>query len=360
MPIEDPTKRLSSTHKDELPTGYTIKRIQEFTPRASIPIRELKPNYDKLADRGENLEKITPVGEKDLRIKMETMALASMFIPEVWKKITDWIAEHPEELAKSFKETGGLSPKKIEEVTNKLKHADGQEAVKILNEHTANIFTGITRGWKSQQTKKSLEPEPADPNEIKMWKAYKRYEDVLSFGMSMVKKQTEEESATSTSDHILGGFSTARGIIWKSFGILPEVYKLNNNGQNPTKAELANLIRGTKPFVLAMAHSDVPTLNAIQVKLGESENMASFAEDFEPKKFWISKKNNNLYLEIKPEILDKVENFIKHNLNKEDFRTGCPALSAEGVDGQNVVNEMYDWFAKLYVDLYIKNQDQFK
>lgn len=255
----------------------------------------------------------------------------------------------------------GLIPISMEKVKDEMQNCTPQQAIKILDEHILNIFIKLTIKWQDEQNIKLLQPEPTDGEERKMWKAYKRYGEILALGESGVSR-LGHHSVKLVYLQILGGFNTARHVVWQSLGVLPEVYKLENNGQNPTKVELANFIEGVKPFILTTAHSDVQTLNVIEMQLGKSISVDFndlLTQEFDPKKFWISKQRNNLYLEIKPEVLDEVQNILSY-VGNDAFRTGCPALVADGVDGKNVVVEMYDLFARLYKELYINNQSQFK
>lgn len=334
-----------SRTKGTLFPGYTVARVKKFTPGKRINIRK--------SDEVEPSE-INSLEARQAAIKKETVALTSMFLPEVWQKIHEWINKHPPGLASFLPSTYGLVFEPIDEVKGKTEHADSRKVVDILNMHTSLVFQEFIRSWQLEQEEKLSQPNPALEERRK--KAYERYKKILELGISGVNNKRSGKGITSIEEHFIGGFNTARFMIWRLFKILPEVYE-KQYGKPPGKTELVKLVRGIRPLVLVIAQSDRPTLSSIELELSEptaDESIIPQQADFNPKNFLILKQGENFYLEIKSEVLDETETLIRR-LGNDPLRTGCPALLAEGAKGKNVVSEMYDWFAKLYEEFYINN-----
>ena len=216
--------------------------------------------------------------------------------------------------------------------------------------------------WKEEQELKLSEPEPVEGEERKMRKAYERYKKVVALGMGGAS--VGGIPAKSIERQIAAGFGTARMMTWRSLAILPEVYK-NQYGHPPSKIEVSKLIQGTKPLILSIAQSNIRVLGAVQNDLvgvfdPEGKERNASQDDFISTKFAISQQGNNMYLEIKPEVLEEIKFFLEKFSSTDVVYTGCPAIFAQGAQGKNVVAEMYDWLAKLYKKLYIDTQTQFK
>jgi len=240
-----------------------------------------------------------------------------------------------------------LSRDGLEEIKKMARQEGSRKVVDMLNMYTQPIFNNLTKEWMNEQ---NTEQDAL----------YRRYVQVLWQGMSNVTDLEKGTPVINPGDHIGGGFRTARFMNWRLIKILPEIFE-QQHGREPTNTELMSLLSGTKPLVIALANCDALAMNVIEANLEDDHKRDEYtlprSNDFDPNYFWVSKKGDKYYLEIKPEILDKVARIIKTK-ERDIFRTGCPALLTEGVEGQNMVSELFDWFARLYKEFYIDAREK--
>lgn len=356
VPESEPTSIQSKV--EGLRPGYTIARIKGFTPTPCIAMREIQSKI-KLNTQG---DVVPQQGMTEAEIIMETAGLSSMFIPQVWKKIQDWTIAHPPGLAipRRFPEDEKLIPLSKEELMDILKSENFSDTFRIFFEYTEWVFSQLAKRWEKEQEEKLQQTEPEDEQKRRGLVVYRRYKEVLGYGMSNVVRENGA-SETLPGRHILGGLTTGLQMIFQSFKILTELYQQSHNRQLPTKEELKKLVRSAKPLLLAIAQSDVQTLSLIQEEISKPEIKRSLYiafrnPDFDPSKFLILQEGSGLFLEIRPEVLEKIEERLK-TMEHDDFHTGCPALFAEG---RSAINELYDWAAKLCEEFYIEAQPKFK
>lgn len=336
--------------KKSLSFGYSVARIKGFTPDPRISVRDLVANQDLANKKDLGEEAIENVSAK---IKLETAALSSMFIPQVWQKVHKWISENPPGIAVPIRNSKVLQPMPVEGFNNLARHADSNQSLNLIRKHTELILLVLAKEWEAEQEEKLRQIDSADPKDIRMIEAYRRYKKMLGRGVSNVVDQKTQEPTESTGDHIIGGLATGRAMIFQSFGVLEEVF-LRQYGRRPTAEELKKLIQGTKSLILAIAQTDLQTFSELEDEITKPKDarLSYMDNGFDPEKFSISAQGSNFCLEIKPEILDKVEKRLVTR-GHDPLHTGCPALFTKGEEGKNVITELHDWFSKLYEEFYI-------
>ncbi len=362
MRLQSPDSLIPKTDS-ALSAGYTMARIKKLAGKP-FDVRKHALSHSHhpestIEPGSANLE----MSEGEI-LKIEITHLTSLFVCEVWKKIHKWIKTHPPGIATLERYATTLSPISREELADILKYLEPAKAVDLLADCTGKISEILVPEWYVDQEKVLKEKEDVVEEEEKIWAAYRRYKKILTLGTANVKERDKGKRIESVDKHLWGGFVTAEGVIWRCFKILPEVFE-EQYGRPITKEELKTLVTGTHPLVLAIASTSVNVLTATQLELVESTNNNNRIKDirdrdFKPSKFSISKNGNNLYLEIKPDILDKIEKRVQDSQNANFLHTGCPALFAEGVEGKNVVSELFTWFAEVYEEFFINARNEYK
>ncbi len=356
---------LGKSPEDFSRPGYTIARIKKFSPHKRADVGGQVKAYQDFKNSGAEVD-ASGIDQMDKdKIKRETVGLSLEASSQIWKKIYHWVGEHPPGIIYPINDAkDSLHPISPEDLSHALESEDSVQVVKVLDRHTVGIIRHQIHSWVNEQEARLLQPEPTQGEERKKYKIYERYKKVLLLGMSNVHDEGTLKPATSPELHIGGGFITARKIIWGVLGILPHVFK-RQYGRSPTKNELLNLVRLARPLVFAISMTDVYVLGDIQEILGQIQTVdetqrSSLKMTLDPSKFCILKEGDNLSLEIKSSALDAIDKLLetpRKNREKPTSRTGCPAAAAAGADGKNVVSELYDWFAKLYEEFYINEQE---
>ncbi len=330
-----------------LKAGYTVNRIKKLSPVEITDIRTVEPKYTESLNTGSEIAEEKSREEKELEIRLEVAKLASFFISQIWKKITQFLKDPRSDTdASKFVLKKSYNPETV---------------AQTIDTYVRGVTGAFIENWYEEQEKKSIQPEPTESEEKRNWKIYARYKKMLSMGINNVVTTENNTPIISANKHIEGGIATANYISLRFLAVLPKVYEQQYK-HSPTREDLLKLSKGVKPLILAMSAVDVSTLSSIHNELSLVKRfiqVPGFFNGFNPNKFWISEQGGNLYLELKPEVLDEIEKNV--NATEHGFiRTGCPALISEGAEGGKVISEMYDWLEKLYKKYYIDVPNNFK
>ena len=335
--------------------GKTVTRLKAL----GEPKRDIRPSIDKARTNPEEKQEHDPSTESGrLEIKEETFRLASIFITPVWNKINTFVQAHPPGILMPY--TGGMvSIKDAEELVSREHDLHGKR-VAVLTFLSSTIDNFISE-WKGEMEELARLQKPLTEDEARTVNLYKRYKTVVGLGLNSVLEKRRgfikdgEPRALPTREednHIRGGFATALSTILGLAEVATEVYQ-DQVSPNANPEEISALIESARPIILTVSQGDVNLLASFQESLLQETDIFGLIK-FDPNKFYIVKKGNKMFLEIKDENLAEIERTYKSKIAQPN-RMGCPAILSPGTKGSHTINEMFDWSLGLYKKLVLEN-----
>jgi hypothetical protein len=304
-------------------------------------------------------------GERGLDKHREEMAEnAGFFIDEAWSVLKHDLEQHGDQIYFSEeKQSGWVS---ADEVKNKLEgvksFSDWQKKVyKMFKAHIENIAEASLQIRDDEFNLQGHDSEDDSTDSRNANLLFNRQKELIGFGDHNIRVTKTGEPVKNIYSYIAGGFETTVARTLGYQRLLIELYKLKFK-KPITKEELASLSQ--RPPLLSFLPS-LSTADSEIIRSSISRTQANSVDYFDPNAFTFITTANGLSLEIKPENLQKIIDYLSNPKNHKSqiqyAGTGCPAhqtISAQYSQGgskiefgERITLEVYDWVSKVVLEL---------
>jgi hypothetical protein len=292
-------------------------------------------------------------------LKVETNALLSILIEDIWKLVRHYIDAHepgivePRTAADIAADASDLLSPLSEAAFQKRCDSDFDDfrIVRQLDECTKPVVFAMIHRWIQAAFRRMHERESTPTVLDRVFIRFVAIQDeanaerVNELLDIWTDRDPSEVRETLLRSFVFGavaqGFVTAREVILGALAVAPEVFK-RQFGTRASIVEMTEIAANLKPLVLMLAADDLES----HISIANAIMVGELTEQLRPmdaRMFHIAKTRGKLTLEINEDIL-KLAVFAQ---NPGEPRTGCPALESIGRGGKNVVTELYDWYMTL-------------
>ena len=327
----------------QLQAGYTQLRLRELN--ALHPHQVDLRNY--IGYRQHTPDQSLAIPDYD-RKHIETLALAHMFINEWWNEFEAATDSFRLRLAMPDNESGAMTPL-YPEISEHIKEiSDKSEVIAYLYGKLRQVLVCHTDSWYAKRSRTKNSPTD-DQAEQKVRRAFYRYEKLISQRNVNVGSRYGRAREEDAKSHISGGIATAYEFMWRIIQVASKV--IERQYGEVTRESIETLLVGSKSLIVSMAQSGIAVFKKLEDLISLPRKFPDHVPFFDQRKFWISKSNSRMNLELSPEVLDAAERRLK---SKPPIlaRTGCPALHGSGSNNVSAVMRMYEWFLDLLREFY--------